>query len=335
VVLDMFVLNRNKHQAPSVKRASLQFLLWVAVAVAFGAFIWAKFGSVGGQEYLTGYFMELSLSSDNVFVWSLVIGAFVLFRGYHHTLVMWGVMMSIVLRIVFITVGVTVIQKFAFITVVLAAFLIYTGIKLKMSDDDDEFNLQESGSYRFISRFVPMSKDTYGTSLVTRQEGGIKLTVFGIAVIMFGLIDVMFAVDSVPAILAVARDPFVIIASNIMALLGLQTLYFLFDAVKNAFSKLNEGLAVILAGIGVKMLIASEVFIHGINWVLDRVGVAWRAEPYELPTVYSLIGIVSILAICIVWSVLSKEKDLPVASMDEELQVSTSPFSFRVQPVKR
>jgi tellurite resistance protein TerC len=320
VGLDMFVLNR-KHEAPSLKRAALQSLLWFGVGITFGAAIWLLHGGVAGQEYFTGYFMEDSLSFDNVFVWSLVITAFVLFRGYHHTLLIWGVMMSIVLRIAFITVGVTAIQRFAFVTIVLAAFLIYTGIKLKTSDDDNNFELEENKAYRLLSKILPIAKDRYGTSYATRQEGGFKLTPFGVAILMFGGVDVMFAVDSVPAILAVARDPFIIIASNIMALLGLQSLYFLFDAVKNAFSKLNEGLAFILAGIGLKMLIASELFMGGLDWVLRLVHIPWQPEAYDVPALWSLGGIVSILAICIVWSLFSREEELPVASMTEELEV--------------
>jgi tellurite resistance protein TerC len=329
VGLDMFVLNR-KHEPPTLKRAALQSLLWLGVGLSVGAAIWALHGGVAGQEYITGYLMEYSLSFDNVFVWSLVISAFVLFRGYHHTLLMWGVIISIVLRIVFITVGVVAIAKAAFITILLGLFLVYTGVKLKMSDDDAEFNLQDNGVYRLLVRVLPVAKDRYGTAYVTRQEGGVKLTVFGIAIIMFGGVDLMFAVDSVPAILAVAKDIFVIIASNVMALLGLQSLYFLFDAVKNAFSKLNEGLAFILAGIGIKMLIASELFMEGVDWVLRLVRIPWQPEAYEIPTMWSLGGILSILVVCIVWSLFSREEELPVASMEEQLEVRLTIETRRV-----
>lgn len=329
VGLDVLVLNR-KHEAPSLKRAALQSLLWFGVGIVFGAAIWLLHGGIAGQEYYTGYFMEDSLSFDNVFVWSLVITAFVLFKGYHHTLLLWGVMMSIVLRIAFITVGVTAIQRFAIVTVILAVFLIYTGIKLKTSDDDETFVLEENKVYRVLSKILPVAKDRYSTSYATRQEGGLKLTPFGIAIIMFGGVDVMFAIDSVPAILAVARDPFVIIASNVMALLGLQSLYFLFDAVKNAFSKLNEGLAFILAGIGLKMLVASEMFMGGLDWVLRFVHIPWQPEAYDVPALWSLGGIVSILAVCIVWSLFSREEELPVATMEEELEVR---LTIRTKPL--
>lgn len=268
VLFEFFVFGR-KTEAPTPKRAIIQWAISFILALGFGGFVLFMHGAAAGQEYMTGFLVEYGLSVDNIAVWGQVLAAFVFFKGYHRKLLMFGVLVSILLRVVFILMGASLMERFAVVTLVMGLFLILTAEKLVAAHDDEDFNLESNKAYRLITKFVPCTPERYGTDFITRQEGGrlgFKLTPLGVGGLIFALVDVMFAVDSVPAILSITRHQYVVITSNMMALLGLMSLYFVFDSVKNQISKLNEGLAIILAFVGIKMLIGSHLFWN-IVWI--------------------------------------------------------------------
>lgn len=299
ILLDLFVLNRKK-ETPTVTKAAVQTLMWVLIGAALGAAVWLLHGANAGNEYYTGWIIEYSLSVDNVFVWSVILDFFVVAPQFRHRVLFWGIFGALAMRFTFITVGVTLINKFAPFTIVMGAFLIWTAWKLATSDDDDEMNVGDTKSYKFFEKRLPLTDADYDHQgrFFARVDGKLLATLLFLCLCLVELFDVMFAVDSVPAILAVAKDPFIIFASNAMAILGLRSLFFLFDAVKHLFSRLNEGLAFILGGVGVKMILASDMSVFGL----------FQMPGIEIPTWISLTAIGTILAGSIVASKIWPEK---------------------------
>lgn len=269
LLFDLFVLNR-KEEVPTIRKAAIQSLGWISLAILTGFIMWGVYGPGAGAEYFTGYIIEKSLSVDNIFVWSLVLTFFAVPRKYQHRVLFWGIFGALIMRFLFISVGVTLIERFEVMLIILGAMLIYSGIKLAKNDDDD-MDVAQSKPYQFFTKFVPTTKKRDGHKFFSRIEGSLKATPLFLCLLVVEVTDVIFAVDSVPAILAVARDPFIIFASNVMAIMGLRSLYFLFDAIKDKFSRLNQGLAIILSGVGVKMLLSSDIGplpgIHIATWI--------------------------------------------------------------------
>lgn len=290
LLLDLFVINR-KHEVPTIRKATIQSLGWISIGILTGLILWMIYGGVAGAEYFTGYVIEKSLSVDNIFVWSVVLGFFAIPGKYRHRILFWGVFGALILRFIFISAGVTLIENFEPMVLILGAVLIWSAIKL-VRDGDDEMDVSESRSYKFFTKYIPTTKKLDGAKFFSRIEGPLKATPLFLCLLVVEVTDVIFAVDSVPAILAVARDPFIIFASNAMAILGLRSLYFLFDAIKDKFSRLNQGLAIILGGIGVKMILASDMHIGP----LQMPGI-------HIPTWISLVAIFSILAASVIASI--------------------------------
>lgn len=296
ILLDLLVFNR-KAEEPSVKKAAVQSVFWIGLGLAIGAAVWVYFGSTAGMEYLTGYVIEKSLSVDNIFVWGVVLGFFAVPRQYRHRVLFWGIFGALVMRFIFIILGVALIERFAFMIIILGLILIWTAWKLAKSDDD-EYDVSKSRAYHLMTRYLPIAKGQYGQRFTVRQGGKLLFTSTFVCLIMVEITDLIFAVDSVPAILAVARDPFIIFASNAMAILGLRSLYFLFDAIKDKFTRLNEGLAIILGGVGVKMIASS-----------DQSFGFFQLPGYHLPTWISLTFIGVVLTGSVVASLIWPERE--------------------------
>jgi tellurite resistance protein TerC len=287
LLLDLLVFSR-KTEAPTIRKAAIQSLAWIGIGILTGMAVWLIYGGNAGAEYFTGYVIEKSLSVDNIFVWSVVLGFFAVPRKYQHRVLFWGIFGALVMRFIFIVAGVALIESFAVITLALGALLIWSGLKL-LKDQDDDYNVAETKSYKFFTKYLPTTKKRDGAKFFSRMEGPLKATPLFLCLLVVEVTDVIFAVDSVPAILAVARDPFIIFASNAMAILGLRALYFLFDAIKDKFNRLNQGLAIILSAVGIKM-IASFFGVH-------------------IPVVWSLIFIATVLAGSVYASVRWPKKD--------------------------
>lgn len=271
LLLDLLVFSR-KTEAPTIRKAAIQSLCWIGIGILTGIVMWLYYGGVAGAEYFTGYVIEKSLSVDNIFVWSVVLGFFAVPRKYQHRVLFWGIFGALIMRFLFIVTGVALIERFTFIMLLLGAMLIWSGLKL-LKDEDDDYDVAETKSYKFFTKYLPTTKARDGAKFFSRIEGPLKATPLFLCLLVVEVTDVIFAIDSVPAILAVARDPFIIFASNAMAILGLRALYFLFDAIKDKFNRLNQGLAIILSAVGIKM-IASFFGVHTpVWWSLTFIGV--------------------------------------------------------------
>lgn len=294
IVIDVAVLHRKDH-APSLASSVWQSVAWVCMGVLLGIVIWAQFGGQAGGQYFAGYLVEKSLSIDNVFAWALILSYFKIPKKYQHRVLFWGVIGAILLRTIFVFAGIAVIERFEPILLAFGGILLWSGIKILRTKKEHTYDPKKSHFYRFVSKLIPVGHDLDGHKLFSKKTGKLVATPLFMALLVVEFTDVVFAVDSVPAILAVSREPFIIIASNAAAILGMRALYFVFDIIKESFWLLNYCLAFLLIFVGFKMLLApSEVF--GINWF-----------SYHMPTFLSL-GIISALLIGgIVGSLLIKQ----------------------------
>ena len=259
--------------------------MWVSIGLSFGILMWVWHGGAAAGEYYSGYLLEKSLSIDNVFVWALILSYFGVPRMYQFRVLFWGVFGALVLRAIFVFAGVALIERFEWVMYIFGAFLLYTAAKLAFQDDDEDVEPESSVVLRVVRKIVPSTNTYDGQKLFTRQDPdrpGVRLAtpLFAVLVLVEAT-DVVFAVDSVPAILAVSREQFIVLTSNAFAILGLRSLYFLLSDMHDRFERLQEGLAIILAFVGIKMLIG--------HW-------------YHIPTGASLVFIAVVLTVSILMS---------------------------------
>jgi tellurite resistance protein TerC len=263
LAFDLLVLNL-KDETPSTRKAITQTLFWVSIGMVFAiGLALFGFGTQAVWQYLGGYVMEWSLSVDNVFVWGIILRFFKVSKDNQHIVLVVGIVSAIALRFVFIILGVTAISHFAWMTVGLGLFLVWTAFGLARNGDEPK-DIRKMNSYRLLSRIVPIAEGQHGAKFFVRENGKRMATGLLLCAIFVGVADIIFAFDSVPAIFGITHDVFIVFSSNAMALMGLRSLFVLFDSVKSKFSRLNEGLAAILAGIGVKMVISSKTSIFGL-----------------------------------------------------------------------
>ena len=276
--LDLFVFHRKAHIV-QVREAAIFSAFWIGLGVAFGVFVFAWLGSTRGVDYFTGYLIEKSLSVDNVFVFALIFGAFAVPAQYQHRVLFWGVVGALAMRLVMIVAGAALIEAYQWILYVFGAFLILTGIRMGLSHGKPEKDPSQNPVVRFARRRLSFS-DTYdGQRFFTRVNARRVATPLLLVLISVEITDLIFAVDSIPAIFAVTRDPFIVYTSNAFAILGLRALYFLLADLKNRFRYLKLGLAVILVFVGVKLTV---------------VNLGIKIDP-----ILSLVVVVSILAVAI------------------------------------
>jgi tellurite resistance protein TerC len=279
LTFDILVVHRKAHDV-HIREAAIESAVWITIGVAFTGVVALAFGGGAAGEYISGYLIEKSLSIDNVFVCALILSYFKIPAKYQHRVLFWGIFGALALRAVFIFAGVALIEKFDWVLYIFGAFLLYTAVKLVV-EAEEELDPASGRFMRLINRLVPSSPDFDGQKLFTRHNGVRVATPLFAVLILIEFTDVLFAVDSVPAVLAVSREQFIVFASNAFAILGLRALYFLLADAHARFSFLKEGLAIILAFVGVKMLIA---------------------EWYHIPTWLSLVVIVIVLSAAIGFS---------------------------------
>ncbi|MFW2335151.1 TerC family protein [Ilumatobacter sp.] len=294
LLVDLLVVHREAHEVKT-KEAAIESAIWIGCGLAFSFVVWWWFGAAATGEYVSGYLIEKSLSIDNVFVWALIMGYFRVPQKYQHRVLFWGIFGALVMRAVFIFAGIAVIERFSWVLYIFGAFLIYTAGKLIFTDND-HVDPAESKFLKLVNRVVPTTDELDGQKLFTRQNGKRLATPLFSVLILVEVTDVVFAVDSVPAVLAVSREQFIVFASNAFAILGLRALYFLLADMHNRFTFLQQGLAIILAFVGVKMIIA---------------------EWYHIPTWLSLVFIAIVLTASIGFS-LKYERSLAEAELAHE-----------------
>jgi tellurite resistance protein TerC len=287
LIADLLLVHRTAHVI-TFKEAAIESAVWISIGLAFTAVMIFWHGGSAGGEYVAGYLIEKSLSVDNVFVWAVIFSYFGVPRQYQFRVLFWGIFGALVLRAIFIFAGVALIEAFDWILYVFGAFLVYTAFKISRHDEA-EVHPEHNPMLKLVRRFVPSTNEYDGQKLFTVQNGKRLATPLFAVLILIETTDVIFAVDSIPAILAVSREPFIVFSSNAFAILGLRALYFLLAGMAGKFRYLNVGLGVILAFVGIKML------VHDV---------------YHMPTWLSLSVIIGVLTVAI-WASLRADKRDP------------------------
>lgn len=259
LVVDLLLVHRTAHVI-TVREAAIESAVWISLGLAFGIVLLGWQGGQVAGEYYAGFLIEKSLSSDNVFIWAVIFSFFGVPREYQFRVLFWGIFGALALRGLFIFAGVELIGRFEWVLYVFGAFLLYTAWKISRHDESEHVDYNANIVMRLVRRLVPTTNAYDGQRLFTRINGKRFATpLFAVLVLIEGT-DVLFAIDSVPAILAVSREPFVVFAANAFAILGLRSLYFLLGGMQKTFRYLNVGLGVILAFVGIKMLLVGEPF---------------------------------------------------------------------------
>ena len=253
LILDLGLLSK-KNTIVSMKSAMVQTAFWVLLALGFFVFVWIERDEKIALEYLSAYLMEWSLSIDNIFVFILIFTSFNVKEKFYGRVLLIGILMAIVFRILFITVGVALVDRFHWILYIFGVFLLYTGYKMFRADDNDEFDSHDSKIYKFLKKFIPLAPHDGNGKYVIRQNGKPLYTTLFVVVVLLAAIDLVFALDSIPAVMGISRDKMVIYTSNIFAVLGLRSLFFLLRGAVSKFDYLQQGIAIVLIFIGFKML---------------------------------------------------------------------------------
>lgn len=264
LILDLAVLNRGGRVVP-FKTALWSSAAWIALAGAFAVFIHQWMSPAKSLEFVAGYLIEEALSVDNLFVFILLFGYFKVPPEQEKTVLFWGILGALLMRGVFIVSGVALVQRFHWILYAFGAFLIYSGFKLMRQGEDEEIDPSRNLVLRLSRRWLPVSDRYEGSKFVVRREGRFLATPLLIVLLVVETTDILFATDSIPAILAISRDPFIVYTSNVFAILGLRSMYFALSGLMKLFEYLNYGLAAILIFIGLKMLLSFRYEIH--TWV--------------------------------------------------------------------
>jgi len=288
LTLDLFVFHK-KNTVVKVKEALLWSLFWICLAVVFNIGVYFLLGKVKALEFLTGYLIEESLSVDNLFVFILIFGFFKIEAKYQHRVLFWGILGAIVMRAVFIFAGVALIQQFNWIMYIFGAFLVYTGIHMLFESEDKEYNPNHNVLIRGFKKVFPVTDDMSRPHFFVRTNKILYATPFFIALLVIEASDLIFAVDSIPAVLSVSKDPFIVYTSNIFAILGLRSMYFALSGIMVYFHYLKYALSGILTFIGLKMCINEFTAEHD--------------YPFHISNFVSLGVIVGLLAASILLSV--------------------------------
>ncbi|HEV8298496.1 MAG TPA: TerC family protein [Acidimicrobiales bacterium] len=286
LIADLLIVHRTPHDI-GFKEAAVESAVWIAIGLSFTLVMVMWHGGGAAGEYLSGYLIEKSLSVDNVFVWAVIFSYFGVPPKYQFRVLFWGIFGALVLRAVFIFAGVALIEAFDWILYIFGAFLLITAVRVARHKDA-EVHPEKNPVLRLVRKVIPSTNDYDGQKMVTKRSGRVLATPLFAVLVLVETTDVVFAVDSIPAILAVSREPFIVFSSNAFAILGLRSLYFLLAGMAGRFRYLNVGLGVILAFVGIKMIVVEVV---------------------HLPTWLSLTVIAAVLGATIVTSLRAERRD--------------------------
>jgi len=286
VFLDMAVWNRGGHAMP-FKRALLASAVWIALALGFALLVHRWMGPGKSLEFITGYLIEEALSVDNLFIFILIFSYFKVPPEQERTVLFWGILGALIMRGLFIVGGVALVGRFHWVLYGFGAFLIYSGFQLARQSEDKQVDPARNVALRLARKFLPVSEDYDGSNFFTLRQGKRFATPLFVVLLVVETTDVLFATDSIPAVLAITRDPFIVYTSNVFAILGLRSLYFALSGMMKLFHHLHYGLAVVLMFIGAKMVASIR---------------------YEIPTWVALTVIAGVLAISVLASVIFPQK---------------------------
>lgn len=284
--LDLGVFNKKSHSI-SIRESLMWTGIWISLALLFNVGIFFYFGKEKALEFLTGYVIEESLSVDNLFVILLIFSYFKVQAEFQHKVLFWGILGALAMRMVLILVGIELLEHFHWLMYVFGGFLLFTGVRM-LFGEEKEFHPEENPVVKLFKRFFTVSNEYHGDKFFVRNAGKLIATPLFVVVLVVELTDLVFAMDSIPAILAVTQDRFVVYTSNAFAILGLRSLFFALAAVMNLFYYIKYGLAIVLSFIGVKMLIV---------------------EFYKIPIGLSLSVVVGVLAASVLYSIFFPKKE--------------------------
>lgn len=263
LVFDLGLISK-KNTVITLKNAIVQTIFWVSLAFAFSVFVWYENGPNDALQYLSAYLLEWSLSVDNIFVFIIIFSFFGVQKQDYSRVLLLGILMAIVFRILFIALGSGLVARFDWIMYIFGVFLVYTGSKMFSSSDEEEFKPEDSFAFKMMKKFMPTTNAEPNGRFIIKKENKILFTKLSMVVVMLGLIDIVFAVDSIPAVFSIIPDPnkkLLIYSSNIFAVLGLRSLFFLLRGAASRFDFLQQGIAIVLIFIGIKMLVVQWVHI--------------------------------------------------------------------------
>lgn len=280
------VVVKHHHGKVSIKEASLMVAAWIALAALFGAAVWLTLGQTKALEFFTGYVIEYSLSIDNMFVFIMIFAYFAVPPEHQPKVLIWGILGAVIMRFIFIFIGVQLITQFKFMIYIFGALLIYTAVKM-LAHKEEEFDPSKMPVLKALKKIMPMKDNYHGGNFFIKDAGKLFATPLFATVLVIETSDLIFAIDSIPAVLSITHDTFIVYTSNIFAIIGLRSLYFLLAGMAGKFEYLKYGIAAVLVFVGIKMLISHF---------------------YHFPTALSLLVIVIILAIAIAASVVRKKR---------------------------
>lgn len=285
--VDLVLMNKH-HGNVTIKEASLMVVAWVSLAAAFGGAIWLTMGHLKALEYFTGYIIEYSLSIDNMFVFIMIFSYFAVPGEYQPKVLLWGILGAVLMRFAFIFVGVQLITSFKFMIYIFGALLIYTAIKMMLNKGEETIDPSKMPVLKILKKIIPVKENYHGSNFFIIENAKLFATPLFATVLVIEFSDLIFAVDSIPAVLSITHDTFIVYTSNIFAIIGLRSLYFLLSGMAGKFEYLKHGIAVVLAFVGTKMLISHF---------------------YHIPTWASLLVIISILTVAVVASLQKQKRD--------------------------
>ncbi len=284
--IDILVFHRKSHEI-TIREAVLWTVFWIVLSLGFNVIVYFEWGQQKALEFLTGYLIEKSLSVDNLFVFLMIFTYFGVETKYQHNTLFWGILGALIMRALFIFMGVALIEKFHWVIYVFGAFLVYIGIKMALPQKE-EIDPEKNPVLKLARRFLPVSEEYHGSKFFVRHGKKIIATPLFIVLLAIETTDIVFATDSIPAVLAISHDPFIVYTSNVFAILGLRALFFAVSGMMRIFHLLNYGLAVILTFVGVKMLLSAV---------------------FPIPTWIALSVVAGVLVVSIAFSVAFPPKD--------------------------
>ena len=308
LIADLKLFGRKGQHEVGVGEALRMTAVWIAVSLVFCGAIYLFYPVAPHEkamEFLAGYLIEKSLSMDNLFVFLMLFSFFGVERKYQHEVLFWGIFGALVLRSIFIFAGAAMVERFEWVLGVFGLFLIYTGVKMFGHDEDEQVDPSKNVFVKVFRQFFPVSDQMHEDRFFVMEGGRRMATPLFIALIVIETTDVAFAVDSVPAVFSVSRDPFIVLTSNIFAILGLRALYFALAAIAKYFGYLKYGLGIILSFVGIKMLLTMDEYVNAIG---RFIGVELNMPHAEVPTPLSLAVIFGVLLLSILLSVVANKR---------------------------
>lgn len=317
VMLAVDLLAHRRAHVIGVREAAIWSGVWVSFGIAFGVLVWMTWGAEFGQQYFAGYLIEKSLSVDNVFVWAIIFSYFAVPREFQHRVLFLGVLGALIFRGIFIAAGAVLIQNFAWVLYIFAAFLLYTGYRM-IRQRNEHLNPDDSLVLRLFRRWIPMTKAYHGQKMLVRRKGIVLATPLLAVLVLVEVTDVVFAVDSIPAIFAVTDEVFLVFTANAFAILGLRAMYFLLADLMHRFIYLKVGLALVLIWVGIKMLLKIDLLY--------------------IPTTISLAVVATIITVSIVASLRATRgqgRVAPIQPANPPFHIATEEENAELEPVWR